>query len=58
MTPESRVPLVPDCRNSIILATFDPDLLAIVAFGDNECAISARGIWPPSLTQLMVDLDR
>ena len=29
MTPEWRVPLVPDCRISIILATFDPDLLAI-----------------------------
>jgi hypothetical protein len=33
---------VPDCRISIILATFDPDLLAIVVFDDNECAISAR----------------
>jgi hypothetical protein len=42
MTPEWRVPLVPDCRISIILATFDPDLLAIVVFDDNECAISAR----------------
>jgi hypothetical protein len=29
MTPEWRVPLVPDRRISIILATFDPDLLAI-----------------------------
>jgi hypothetical protein len=34
---------VPDCRNSIILATFDADQLAIVVFDDNECAISARG---------------
>jgi hypothetical protein len=49
MTPEWRVPLVPDCRISIILATFDPDLLAIVVFGDNECAISARG--PPEMSR-------
>jgi hypothetical protein len=48
MTPEWRVPLVPDCRISIILATFDPDLLpesahqVIILIGDRGIPKSWR----------------